>query len=36
VVADLSLPQPVLGSFVDALGALLVLVLCRRTWEDFA
>jgi len=35
VVADLSLPQPVLGSFVDALGALLVLVLCRRTWEDF-
>ncbi|HPU84208.1 MAG TPA: hypothetical protein PLE60_02590 [Candidatus Latescibacteria bacterium] len=36
VVADLSLPRPVLGSFADALGALLVLILCRRTWEDFA
>lgn len=36
LVADFSLPQPVLGSALDALTAVLVFVLCRKDWGNFS
>jgi hypothetical protein len=36
LVADFSLPKPVLGSAFEAVIAIVVFFICRRKWDQFA